>query len=102
MFFGTFTALSLASYQDTFYPLGVLVGGSALLALGVTQKRAALTVVTVGAMTLNVWIQYFAQLSEFLPVWLLSLGFGLALLGCGLVYERKLKRDVLPQLGAWR
>ncbi|MCA8926122.1 MAG: hypothetical protein KDD82_30225, partial [Planctomycetes bacterium] len=102
LFFGTFTALSLASYQDTFYPLGVLVGGSALLALGVTQKRAALTVVTVGAMTLNVWIQYFAQLSEFLPVWLLSLGFGLALLGCGLVYERKLKRDVLPQLGAWR
>lgn len=102
LFFGTFTVLSLARHTDTFYPLLILVGGSALLALGVVYKRAALTVVTVSAMIVNVWIQYFAKLSEFLPVWLLSLGFGLALLGCGLVYERKLKRDVLPQLGDWR
>ena len=102
LFFGTFTVLSLARHTDTFYPLLILVGGSALLALGVVYKRAALTVVTVAAMIVNLWIQYFAKLSDYFPMWLLSLGFGLALLGCGLVYERKLKRDVLPQLGDWR
>lgn len=100
LFFGTFTILSLARVEDWFYPLVLLVGVAVIIALGVWQRRAVLVACAGLALVLNLWLQYFAKLHEHLPTFGLLLGFGIGLLGFGLLYERRVKR-ILPVLREW-
>ena len=99
LFLFELTCLSL-SENDLLYPALVFLGGGALLGLGIYQRRAALATLATGGLILNLWIQYFQKLSDALPVSLLCVGFGLALLACGVLYERKV-RHMLPALASW-
>lgn len=99
LFLGELTCLSLAE-NDLLYPLLVFAGGGALIGLGVYQRRAALATLATGGLIVNLWIQYFQKLSDAVPVSLLCVGFGLALLACGVLYERKV-RHLLPALASW-
>lgn len=100
LFFGTFTILSLTVMDDWFYPLVLLVGGVAVIGLGVWQRRAVLVASATVALLLNLWLQYFVKLHDRVPTFGLLLGFGVGLLAFGLLYERRVKR-VLPVLREW-
>ena len=100
LFFGTLTLLSLIESDDWFYPALLFGGGLALVALGVWKQHVALVAGAAVALTLNVYIQYFAKLGELLPTSLLMIGFGLSILAGGFFYERRVK-EVLPRLRTW-
>ncbi len=86
--------------DDLFYAALSLIGGGALLALGVFGRRALLAVGSAVALFLILSVQYFAKLSSAVPWSALALGFGLALFALGVLYEKKLK-GLLPELGRW-
>ncbi len=98
--FGAFTLAAVARGTDLFYPTAVFVIGTACLALGAMTRRAALVVLAAVTLLLQVCIQYFVRLSEVFPASILVLGFGLALLVAGVIYERSLKQ-LLPTLRSW-
>lgn len=91
LFFFVLTILSLAEPDDVVYPLLVLAGGVALLAVGITRERLMLVAGAVVGLALNAWVQYFARLHGVLPTPLLMIGFGLSILGVGVLYERRMK-----------
>ncbi len=95
-----FTVLSLTETDDFFYPLVILGGGVLVLVLGVVSRRAALVLVATVLLLVNLWIQYFAKLYDHVPLALLLLGFGLAVLAGGILYERRV-RHLLPELKTW-
>jgi hypothetical protein len=99
-FFGAFTLASAIRYDDWFYPAACLVAGAVVLAVGVATRRATLAVLASGALLANLSIQYFAKLRDTFPVSVLVIGFGMALLACGVLYERRV-RHLLPRLRAW-
>ncbi|MBX3472706.1 MAG: hypothetical protein KF878_38120, partial [Planctomycetes bacterium] len=100
LFFGTLTLLSLLKVTDWFYPLLLLVGGAAVIGLGVWQRRAVLVAAAALALVLNLWLQYFVKLYDRVHMFGLLLGFGLGLIVFALLYERRVKR-VLPVLREW-
>jgi len=102
LFFGAFTLLSLPDAdEDLFYAGTLLLGGGAVVGLGLWARRAMLVVIAGAALLLNAFVQYFAKLGDALHWSLLTVGFGLALLGLGFLYERRVKH-LLPQLKEWK
>jgi hypothetical protein len=99
-FFGAFTVAAAIRYDDWFYAACCIGAGAGVLALGVGTRRATLAVLASVALVANLSIQYFAKLREALPTSMLVIGFGLALLVGGVLYERRV-RDVLPRLREW-
>ncbi len=99
-FFGLFTLESLLRFDDFFYPLAL--GGVAVVVIGagVATRRATLVMLASVALLLNLWIQYFEKLRHAFPTSVLVLGFGIGLLGFGVLYERRV-RHLLPQLDSW-
>jgi hypothetical protein len=100
LFFGLLTIDSLAKIDSWVYPGILLAGATVVLALGATTRRAALVAIAGSALVLNVWIQYFGKLKEYVPVSLLCVGFGIALLVGGVLFEKKM-RPLLPTMKAW-
>jgi hypothetical protein len=100
LFFGLLTIDSLAKIDSWEYPAILLAGAAVVLSLGVSTKRAALVAIAGAALVLNVWIQYFGKLKEYVPVSLLCVGFGVALLVGGVLFEKKM-RPLLPAMKAW-
>lgn len=101
LFLGTFTLLSLPDAgHELFFAGTLLLGGGAVIALGVWQRRAMHVTIAGAALLLNLFVQYFAKLSDALHWSLLAVGFGLALLGLGIAYERHVKH-LLPKLKEW-
>lgn len=96
----TLTSLSVAR-GDLFYAGLSLIGGGALLAVGVLSRHALLSVGSAAALFVVLAVQYFAKLSVVVPWSLLVLGFGVALFALGVLYEKKLK-TMLPRLTDWR
>jgi hypothetical protein len=99
-FFGAFTVASAIRYDDWFYAASCIGAGAAVLALGVGTRRATLAVLASVALVANLSIQYFAKLRNVLPISILVIGFGLALLVGGVLYERRVHR-LLPRMREW-
>ena len=59
-----------------------------------------LVAVASGFLLLNGFVQYFAKLHEAVHWGLLAVGFGVALLGLAILYEKKVKH-LLPKLKQW-
>jgi hypothetical protein len=96
LFFGTLSLLSLARLQELLYPTVLFAGG--LVALGAGAHQRHLVLVTIPAVFLvpNMWIQYFAKLrAANIPLGLLLVGFGIAVLVGAIVFERRVR----PLLG---
>jgi hypothetical protein len=99
-FFGAFTVASAIRYDDWFYAACCIGAGTAVLALGVGTRRATLAVLASVALVANLSIQYFAKLRDAMPISMLVIGFGLALLVGGVLYERRV-HSLLPRLREW-
>jgi hypothetical protein len=99
-FFGALTIASAIRYDDWFYPACCVCAGAAVLTLGVITRRATLAVLASVALVTNLCIQYFAKLRDALPISMLVIGFGIALLIGGVLYERQV-RNLLPRLREW-
>lgn len=100
LFFGTTSLLSFMRLEDWFYPLLIFGGGALVIALGAWQRRALLVACAVPVLVLNLWVQYFAKLADHVPTFGLVLGFGVGLMGFGLLFERRVKH-ALPTLREW-
>jgi hypothetical protein len=99
-FFLTLTVLSLFRYSEFLYPAVIFGGGLAALGAGVWRRHVILVVVPALFLVLNVWIQYFAKLTEPVPLALLLMGFGIGVLVSGVLFEKKVK-PFLPELKTW-
>lgn len=99
-FYALFTLKSLVNLDALFAPTVLLLVSSALLALGVTTKRAAVMVISAIALVITVWIQYFVRLRGVVPVSVRLVGFGVGLLIGGVIYEQQLRRR-LSALREW-
>ncbi len=101
LFFSVVTILSLPDAdQELFYAALVLLGGAAVVGLGVVSRRTVLVAVGAGGLILNLFIQYFAKLSQVAHWGFVAVGFGLLLLALAVVYERKVKA-LLPAMKEW-
>lgn len=82
-------------------PAVAALGGAALTtALGALTRRAWVMLLGAAALGVNVWIQYFVRLAEALPLSVRLVGFGVALLLSGVIYEQKLRHQ-LAALREW-
>jgi hypothetical protein len=100
-FFALTTLLSLPDADDEFFYISLILAGTVgSIALGVWGRRAMHVAIASSALLLNLFIQYFAKLSEEIHWGLLALGFGIALLLLAILYERKI-RHLLPKLKEW-
>lgn len=98
--FGLTTIASVLRPDDFFHPAAILVTGTLALMIGVARRHVIIVGLASGGLLLNLWIQYFEKLRNAFPTAALVIGFGLALLGAGVLYERKV-RHVLPRLESW-
>lgn len=78
----------------------VVAGGGVALGAGVALRRSATVLTSASVLVVELFVQYFAQLGRSLPWGVLALGFGVALLAMGALYERRLK-TVLARVASW-
>lgn len=98
--FGLLTLQTLATRSELQPAALALAASAALLTLGVVTRRAAVLVISVGALILNLWIQYFVRLLPVFPLSVRLVGFGVGLLVGGVLYEQQV-RHRLAQLRDW-
>ncbi len=78
-----------------------VVAGAALgLGAGIALRRSTTVLASASVLVVELFVQYFAQLGRSLPWGVLALGFGVALLSLGALYERRLK-SMLSRMEGW-
>jgi branched-subunit amino acid transport protein AzlD len=99
---GLLTVLSFFDVEsDVFYIGLLLLFGFAAVAIGVFARRAMYVSIASVALVINLFVQYFAKLTAIGVPWgFLAVGFGIALLGLAIFYERRVK-DFIPKLKEW-
>ena len=100
----TLTASSQSSRRQSQFTTGlsapIFAAATFLLAAGFLGKRAMYVVVATCALLPNLFVQYFAKLSQHVHWGLLALGFGVAILVLAILFERKV-RHAIPRLKEW-
>jgi hypothetical protein len=76
---------------DIGYVALLFLGGAALLALGVAQRHRHVVFGSASTLVLSFWLQFFLRLHDKLPIAVLLIGFGVAVLAFAVLYERRLK-----------
>ncbi|MEZ4410972.1 MAG: hypothetical protein R3A52_31510 [Polyangiales bacterium] len=94
------TAQVLAAQREVAPAALALGSSSALLALGVATRRAAVMVTSAAALIVHLWAQYFIRLEDVLPLSVRLVGFGVGLLVGGVLYEQQV-RHRLSALKDW-
>jgi len=99
---GLLTLLSLPQVRDDLFFIGLLLAfGFAAVAIGVFARRAMYVSIASIALVINLFVQYFAKLTAIGVPWgFLAVGFGIALLGLAIFYERRVK-SFIPKLKEW-
>ncbi len=98
--YGLLTLQVLAAHREA-APAALALGSSAgLLALGAVTRRAAVLLISVAALIVNLWVQYFARLEGVFPLSVRLVGFGVGLLVGGVLYEQQVKQR-LSRLKEW-
>lgn len=100
---GLLTLLSFPQVQQDLFFIGLLLAfGFAAMVVGVFARRAMYVSIAAVALLINLFVQYFAKLTALGVHWaFLAVGFGVALLVLGVIYERRIK-GFIPQLREWR
>ncbi|MBI3722659.1 hypothetical protein HY251_01695 [bacterium] len=101
LFFATVTVLALARYRELLYPATIFGLGALAIAIGAKERHLVLVGIPAAFLVLNAWIQYFAKLSDALPLGLLLIGFGIGLVAGGVLLERTI-RPRIQELKTWR
>lgn len=99
---GLLTLLSFPDVKDDVFYIGLLLlFGFAAVAVGVFARRAMYVSIASVALVINLFVQYFAKLTAIGVPWgFLAVGFGIALLGLAIFYERRIK-GFIPKLREW-
>jgi hypothetical protein len=93
--------LQVLTTHDDFAPAALaLAASAALLTLGAVTRRAAVMLVSAGALIVHLWIQYFVRLLGVFPLSVRLVGFGVGLLVGGVLYEQQV-RHRLARLRDW-
>lgn len=98
VFYAAYTIGSVEDWRAWFYPAVLFSVGTVVLAFGVVLRRLVWASLSAAALALNLCVQYFGKLKDILPMSLLVLLFGLALLAVGAFFERQIR----PRLTAMR
>jgi hypothetical protein len=96
---GALTLRTMHAHDEARPVLAAFALAGAAVAAGVTTRRAALLVCGAVGLFVNGWVQYFVRL-EALPLSMRLVGFGVALLALGVLYEQRVRRH-LPLLRDW-
>jgi hypothetical protein len=99
-FFGTLSLLSFIRSSEILYPSVLAGGGVVALVAGAWGRHVLLVFVPAGALTIQLWFQYFAKLRGRAPMPLLVIGFGIGLL-IGAAFFEKRVRPKLKELEEW-
>ncbi len=98
--YGLLTLQVLTTRDDLAPAALALASSAALLALGATTRRAAVLLLSAGALIVHLWIQYFVRLVAVFPLSVRLVGFGVGLLVGGVLYEQQV-RHRLARLRDW-
>ncbi len=98
--FGVLTLQVLAAHREAAPAALVLGSAGGLVALAVGTRRAAVLLISVAALIVNLWVQYFARLEGVFPLSVRLVGFGVGLLVGGVLYEQQVKQR-LSRLKDW-